>query len=87
MKIKRSNLFAWDIEDLLDTLNEDILMQQVNPIPKNKRGHLGLDDQDLKKVLKLIVCSHFYIISKTIYSQNKFNRYLPFPFLSYLWMH
>ena len=26
MKIKGSNLFAWDNEDLLDTLNEDILM-------------------------------------------------------------
>ena len=54
MKIKGFNLFAWDKEDLLDTLNEDILMKPVNPIPKNNRGHLGLNDKDLKKALKLM---------------------------------
>jgi hypothetical protein len=49
------NSFGWgDKEDIHITLNEDILMSVI-PQLVNSRGNLGLSDQDLRKVLRLMV--------------------------------
>jgi len=49
--IKGTNCFAWTAKpDIMVTLNEDIILTEVNVVPLNNRGHVGLTKQDLKKV-------------------------------------
>ncbi len=48
--IKGTNCFTWtDKPDIMVTLNEDIL-SEVNVVPLNNRGDVGLTKQDFKKV-------------------------------------
>ena len=54
---KKGNLFIWAKPDILDTVNEDILLKNVSPIPVTNRGHLGLTDKDLKIVLSQMIGS------------------------------
>ena len=49
MAIRGKNMFAWGKQDVLETLNEDIILTNVQPIPKNNRGYIGLNEEDLKK--------------------------------------
>ena len=55
MSIRGHNKFIWAKPDILDTVNEDILLKNVSPIPVTNRGHLGLTDKDLKIVLSQMV--------------------------------
>jgi hypothetical protein len=49
--IKGTNCFAWtDKPDIMFTLNEDIILSEVNMVPFNNRGDVGLTKQDFKKV-------------------------------------
>ena len=50
MKINGMNRFIWGKPDILVTLNTDIIMKNVEPIPVNNRGCLGLKSDDLKKL-------------------------------------
>ncbi len=62
MTIKGKNQFSWgEKPDLLVTLNEDIVMSPVNPVPVNSRGHLGLSKQDFEKALRLMVVVYLCI--------------------------
>ena len=53
MKINGMNRFIWDKPDILVTLNTDIIMKRVEPIPVNSRGCLGLKEADMKKLFDL----------------------------------
>jgi hypothetical protein len=51
MVIKGANSFAWGSKpDVMDTLNEDIVLDHAEIVPVNSRGHLGLKQADLKCV-------------------------------------
>ncbi len=39
-----------DKPDIMVTLIEDIILSEVNVVPRNNRGHAGLTKDDLKKV-------------------------------------
>ena len=53
MKINGMNRFIWGKPDILVTLNTDIIMKRVEPIPVNSRGCLGLKEADIKKLFDL----------------------------------
>ena len=53
MKINGMNRFIWGKPDILVTLNTDIIMKRVEPIPVNSRGCLGLKEADMKKLFDL----------------------------------
>jgi hypothetical protein len=56
MAIKGNNVFAWpNKEDRVITYNEDILLENIDPIPLNSRGHFGLNEKDLKRVQSWMV--------------------------------
>ena len=55
MNIRGSNQFGWDKPDIFDLPITDILLDKVEPIPVNNRGHLGLTKDDFKKVKTLMV--------------------------------
>ena len=54
--IKGVNCFSWgDKPDLHITLEEDIILSNVNPEPVTSRGYLGLKKKDHERVLSLMV--------------------------------
>jgi hypothetical protein len=56
MVIKGANSFAWGSKpDVMDTLNDDIVLDQAEIVPVNSRGHLGLKQADLKRVCSWMV--------------------------------
>ncbi len=56
MAIKDNNVFAWpNKEDRVITYNEDILLENIHPIPLNSRGPFGRNEKDLKRVHSWIV--------------------------------
>ena len=56
MGIKGPNVFAWpNREDKVVTYNDDILLEHIDPIPLNSRGHFGLKEKDLKSVQSWMV--------------------------------
>ena len=61
------------------TLQEDILMENINVEPLNSRGHFGLRTSDMKKVTALIVVVYL--------SKNIYNLALVFNSLSELDLH
>lgn len=62
MQIKGTNSFNWDFKtDIVVTLDEDILLEAVEPQPVNSRGHLGLNKKDLKLVLSRMVVVYFIL--------------------------
>ncbi len=68
MAIKGKNVFSWgDKPDLVDTLEEDIILDKVEPVPVNSRGHLQLNTLDFVRVLSRMVvillwCVCFFFI-------------------------
>ncbi len=49
--IKDANCFAWAEKlDITVTLIEDIILSEINMVPRNNRGHAGLTKDELKKV-------------------------------------
>ena len=44
------------------TLNEDIILSNVNVVPLNNRGHVGLTKQDMKKVTDWMVVVYIPLI-------------------------
>ncbi len=47
MVIKAANSFAWgSTPDVMDTLNEDIVLDRANIVPVNSRGQLCLKPAD-----------------------------------------
>jgi len=61
--IKGKNAFAWgDKPDILLTANEDILMQNVSPVPINSRGHLALTNPNLLAVMAKMVMVFFLLL-------------------------
>jgi len=68
MAIKGKNVFSWgDKPDLVDTLEEDIILDKVEPVPVNSRGHLQLNTLDFVRVLSRMVvillwCVCFFLI-------------------------
>ena len=77
MKINGMNRFIWGKPDILVTLNTDIIMKRVEPIPVNSRGCLGLKEADMKKLFDL---QNQMVV---LYSFS-FLHSLPFFFFSYL---
>jgi hypothetical protein len=56
MTIKGSNSFIWGSKpDIMLTLNEDIILEDIEMIPINNRGHFGLKKEDLKRVTTWMV--------------------------------
>jgi hypothetical protein len=56
MVIKGSNAFDWGPkQDIMVTLNDDIILDYVEIVPVNSRGHFGLQPKDLKLVSTLMV--------------------------------
>ncbi len=52
MAIKGRNVFGWGKKaDLVDTFEEDIILDKVEPMPANNRGHLQLCTNDHLSVL------------------------------------
>lgn len=62
MKIKGMNMFVWDKDDVLDTRNQDIIMTNVQPIPMNNRGYLGLNKADYAKIIKKMTSKSFMVV-------------------------
>jgi len=63
--IKGNNCFAWAAKpDIMVTLNEDIILTEVNVVPLNNRGHCGLTKQDLKKMENWMVVVYIPFILK-----------------------
>ena len=67
MKIRGSNQFGWDKPDIFDLPIPDILLDKVEPIPVNNRGHLGLTKDDLKIVKTLMVVLYSILFIPFIY--------------------
>jgi hypothetical protein len=91
MAIKGKNAFTQPHKpDVMITLNEDILLEDVCPEPVNSRGCLGLNKSDLSKVTTLMVL--VFISSKFSFSffipfmstLNKFSLSFFIPFMSTL---
>jgi hypothetical protein len=65
MTIKGSNAFAWGVKDDVHvTLNEDIILRNVQPEPVTSRGHLGLKKDVYKKLLAKMVVVYFSVSFK-----------------------
>ena len=79
MTIKGRNSFAWGAKDFLTTLNEDILLAPVTPVPVNNRGHFGFEKKDYEKALRLMVVVHLLPIL-LLFPNNYVGRYLPVNF-------
>ena len=58
MTIKGRNSYAWGAKDILPTLNDDILISQVTPVPVKSRGHLGFEKSVYEKAMSLMVVVH-----------------------------
>ena len=78
MSIRGYNKFIWAKPDILDTVNEDILLKNVAPIPVTQRGHLGLTEKDLKFVFSKMVVLLLIIFLRNFSSKvvNRKNFYL-----------
>ena len=75
MTIKGQNSFAWGPKDFLQTLNEDILLAPVNPVPVNNRGYFGFEKTDYEKALRLMVVLHLLSILLLSTYQFHFKMY------------
>jgi hypothetical protein len=76
MAIKGKNAFTQPHKpDVMITLNEDILLEDVCPEPVNSRGCLGLNKSDLSKVTTLMVL---------VFISSKFSLSFFIPFMSTL---
>ena len=84
MTIKGRSSFAWGVKDILPTLNEDILISKVTPVPVNSRGHFGFEKSTYEKAMRLMVVvyllTHFYPLPPPRY-QYYFKIYLNFSLL------
>lgn len=64
MSLKGKLQYSWgDKKDIMVTLNEDILIEPVVPVPVNSRGMLGLIKKDADAVRRLMVMVYFYFIA------------------------
>lgn len=58
--LKGSNIFSWpEKKDIVVTVEEDIILKNVEVEPINSRGHFSLYKKDHKKVLSLMVVVYF----------------------------
>jgi hypothetical protein len=70
MSIKGTNSFAWGSKpDIMPTLNEDIILKDIEMIPVNSRGHFGLKKDDLKRVTAWMVVVYFPCFPKFAISE------------------
>jgi hypothetical protein len=61
-------VFAWpNKEDRVITYNEDILLENIDPIPLNSRGHFGLNKKDLKRVQSYMVVVYVLLFHGLFY--------------------
>lgn len=57
------NIFTWpDRKDLMLTVREDIICENVKVVPVNSRGHFALCPEDYKKVKKIMMVVVLYKI-------------------------
>jgi hypothetical protein len=85
MSIKGSNSFVWAKDDLHVTLNEDILIEPVEPVPVNSCGHLGLPEKDYEKVLLLMVVGFFsQFLGSFLPRLKNFNFKIPTDYVQFL---
>jgi hypothetical protein len=64
MVLKGRNCFAWgEKPDLVVTLEEDIILEKLQPDLLNSRGHMGLNKKDLKSVLSIMVVVFLHLFS------------------------
>lgn len=54
-----NNCFIWGKEDILETVNSDILLTEVFIEPVNNRGHVRLRKNDLKAVESMMVVVYY----------------------------
>ena len=50
MKIKSKYIFGWGEKNVMVTLNEDIIVKDVDIVPSNNRGNFTLKKTDIEKV-------------------------------------
>jgi hypothetical protein len=60
MLIKGKNSFSWGPKkDIVVTLDEDIILEDVELEPVNSRGHFGLKKKDMQKIISWMVVVYF----------------------------
>jgi hypothetical protein len=66
MAIKGTNVFTWpNKDDRVITYNDDILLENIDPIPLNSRGHFGINEKDLKRVQSWMVVVYCPLIQSS----------------------
>ena len=77
MSIKGTNQFSWpEKDDIMETCLEDVLMDSVDPVPVNSRGHLGLQKKEFALLIRKMVVIYYhltvfhFIFSKTLSWSN-----------------
>jgi hypothetical protein len=66
--LRGNNIYCWgNSPDICITLDEDIILENVQPELLNSRGHLGLSKADLKSVTSWMVGVYFKLLSNKIF--------------------
>jgi len=60
--VRGINAFAWpDMADIVETVEDDIIIQEVTLVPINSRGYFGLPKKEYAKVCSMMVVVYFFV--------------------------